>query len=211
MSRPQSAPRKRLAAEERREQILDSALRVFSRKNYDWATIDDIAEEAGVSPRVIYTHFEGKKELYQVLFRRIRQEFLDELMKHRPPAEDLRAFLKMIARGALFYVVEKPMEMKVLVQSVAGIDDPDLRKEIQIALRDYLGLLEQAFSQAKKDGILPPDVREDLLSSACMGLILAVTYAQMVNLKWYEENPEDALIIADYFVDMISSMGDNPA
>lgn len=52
----------------RRQQIMDAALKVFARKGFAAATIKDIAKEAGVkSPALIYWYFPNKQELLSQL------------------------------------------------------------------------------------------------------------------------------------------------
>ncbi|MBC3194473.1 TetR/AcrR family transcriptional regulator [Pseudonocardia sp. C8] len=67
-----SAPRRRLPAEEREKQVLDAAVRVFSRIGFHDASMDDVAEQAGVSKPMVYTHGGGSKE--ELLRRCIRRE-----------------------------------------------------------------------------------------------------------------------------------------
>jgi len=49
--------------EERRRQILEAALAVFSRKGFHAANVSDVAAEAGVSQGTIYWYFDSKDEL----------------------------------------------------------------------------------------------------------------------------------------------------
>jgi len=65
-----TTPRRRLTAEERRTEILDAALAVFSERGYHDSSIDEIAGEAGVSKALIYEHFSSKQELYAELIAR---------------------------------------------------------------------------------------------------------------------------------------------
>lgn len=57
----------RLAAPARREQILDVALEVIGAAGYHGASMNDIAEAAGVTKPVLYQHFESKHQLYLAL------------------------------------------------------------------------------------------------------------------------------------------------
>ena len=59
----------RLPAAERRQQLLDVALEVFSRKGFHEASMNDIADAAGVTKPVLYQHFGSKRELYLELLR----------------------------------------------------------------------------------------------------------------------------------------------
>jgi len=58
------APAKRLTAEERRQAVLETACRVFSRSSYRGATTAEIAREAGISEPILYRHFGSKRDLY---------------------------------------------------------------------------------------------------------------------------------------------------
>lgn len=53
--------------EDRREQIIDAALRVFSQKSFTSATNKDIAREAGITPGLIYYYFESKEKLLEAI------------------------------------------------------------------------------------------------------------------------------------------------
>ena len=55
---------------DRREQILDAALQVFSLKGYHKATNKDIADAAGgISPGLIYHYFTNKEDLFFAIIR----------------------------------------------------------------------------------------------------------------------------------------------
>ena len=49
--------------EDRREQILEAAVRVFAQKGFDKATNKDIAQEAGITAGLIYHYFKSKEDL----------------------------------------------------------------------------------------------------------------------------------------------------
>lgn len=55
---------------ERRHQILEAAMQVFSRKGYQKATNKDIADAAGgISPGLIYHYFKDKEDLFFSIIR----------------------------------------------------------------------------------------------------------------------------------------------
>ncbi len=84
-------------AETKRCAILEGAQRVFLRDGYERATIQKIADEAGVSTRTIYKHFANKEALFVRLIReaaRTPTAVCDpgSLRGDEPPAEALRRF-----------------------------------------------------------------------------------------------------------------------
>jgi len=58
------AATKRLPRAARRQAVLDTACRVFSRSSYRGATTAEIAREAGISEPILYRHFGSKRDLY---------------------------------------------------------------------------------------------------------------------------------------------------
>jgi AcrR family transcriptional regulator len=60
---------RRQQKEERREQILDAALRVFAEKGFAGASIRDIAKEVGVTEGLLYHYFESKEQLLNTCWK----------------------------------------------------------------------------------------------------------------------------------------------
>src|SRR5438067_412687 len=57
----------RMPAGDRRTQLLEIALNVFSRKGFNGATTKEIAAAAGVTEAIIFRHFPTKQALYQAV------------------------------------------------------------------------------------------------------------------------------------------------
>ncbi|WP_027721351.1 TetR family transcriptional regulator [Maridesulfovibrio zosterae] len=55
-------------AEKTRQALLASAFKVFNEKGYAKTTLQDIAEDAGVTRGAVYWHFKNKTDLFEKLF-----------------------------------------------------------------------------------------------------------------------------------------------
>jgi AcrR family transcriptional regulator len=73
---PTPTPRRRLTAAARREVIELAAMDVFAERGYHGAAMDEIARRSGVTPPVVYDHFESKPALHRRLLERTRDELL---------------------------------------------------------------------------------------------------------------------------------------
>lgn len=74
---------KRLSAEERRATIITVAKRLFAHTGFHGVSIDDIVSEVGVSPAILYRHFESKEELYQAVlqeFSATRESYIEAVV-----------------------------------------------------------------------------------------------------------------------------------
>lgn len=60
-------PAHRMASEDRRQQILDVAIRLFSQKGFRGTTTKQIALAADVNEAIIFRHFATKRELYSAI------------------------------------------------------------------------------------------------------------------------------------------------
>jgi len=63
-------PQPRLSADERRQQIIDSARLVFEQSGFDGARTRDLAAAAGVNEALLYRHFASKEELFEAAVAR---------------------------------------------------------------------------------------------------------------------------------------------
>jgi AcrR family transcriptional regulator len=68
-----------LGPERRRPQVLDAALDLFLERGYEGASMQAVAEEAGVTKPVVYACFPGKEELFRALLRREEERILGEI------------------------------------------------------------------------------------------------------------------------------------
>jgi AcrR family transcriptional regulator len=64
----------RLPAAERRHQLLVTALQTFAEQGYHQASMNDIADAAGVTKPVLYQHFGSKRELFLEVLREVGGE-----------------------------------------------------------------------------------------------------------------------------------------
>ncbi|CAL9592235.1 hypothetical protein SUDANB140_05266 [Streptomyces sp. enrichment culture] len=66
---------RRLSVEERRVQLLDAALALFAHRPPEEVSLDDVAEQAGVSRPLVYRYFPGgKQQLYEAALRSAADE-----------------------------------------------------------------------------------------------------------------------------------------
>lgn len=68
------AKRKRMKADERRQEIIRAAMEVFAKNGFGGSTTREIAENAGISEAMIYSHFRNKEDLYSAIIDEKLQE-----------------------------------------------------------------------------------------------------------------------------------------
>ncbi|MGZ6827671.1 MAG: TetR/AcrR family transcriptional regulator, partial [Mycobacteriales bacterium] len=74
-------PRVRMARADRRDQLVAVAERVFVERGYGPASMDDLADAAGVTKPVLYDHFGSKDGLLAAVLERLGEELLADVLE----------------------------------------------------------------------------------------------------------------------------------
>src|SRR5205814_6170754 len=107
------------AAEEKRRQILDAAVRVFARKGFHSSRVGDIAEEAGVAHGLLYHYFSSKDEVLETIFRENWSVLLERIHAVEQSDEPAREQLRHVAAILLRTWRHEPDVVRVLVREIA--------------------------------------------------------------------------------------------
>ncbi len=163
---PASTRAARLPREQRRQQVLAAALDVFSTAGYHAASMDEIADHAGVSKPVLYQHFPGKLDLYLAIL----DAGIDDLMAAARAAltgttDNATRVTAMV--NAYFTFVEEPGGAFRLVFESDLANEPAVRERVDAA---DLALARLSAAVIAEDTGLSDD-EALLLSSGMQGMV----------------------------------------
>lgn len=151
--------------EDRREQIIEAALRVFAQKGFAGATNKDIAREAGITPGLIYHYFPSKEALLKATIEQrspiqVIRSLPPEVLT-LPPEALLQSLLKQILD-----VVEDDKFMRVMRvylseiihnPQVSPLGIPSIQEGAKF-LEDYLAKKMESGELRKGDPVLATQV-----------------------------------------------------
>ncbi|WP_223423449.1 TetR family transcriptional regulator C-terminal domain-containing protein [Tateyamaria pelophila] len=115
---PDAKPKKSSRIQQRnRYRILDAALDVFSAHGYRGATLDQIAEAAGLSkPNILY-YFSGKEEIHVTLLSQLMETWLDPLVDMDASGDPVTEILAYVQRK-LDMARELPRESRLFANEI---------------------------------------------------------------------------------------------
>ncbi|HEY4428933.1 MAG TPA: helix-turn-helix domain-containing protein [Solirubrobacteraceae bacterium] len=166
-----------------RDELLEAALRVFARRGYPEAGVDEIAAEAGYSKGALYWHFSGKADLLTTLL----EERVDEPVRDRvgllasaPPEQDM----SVEATREFARQLEDEREAMLLEREYwsLAIRDPELRAgyaERQTELRNSLAAALQA--RARHLGAPDLTMPSEDVARIVMSIIGGLTVDELVD------------------------------
>jgi AcrR family transcriptional regulator len=104
----------RLPAARRRRQLLEVALEVFADRGFHVASMNHVAEAAGVTKPVLYQHFRSKRDLYREVLTDVGQQLLDEISKATAAAASPREQVELGFEAYFRFVHRSPAAFRVL-------------------------------------------------------------------------------------------------
>ncbi|GGH59806.1 TetR/AcrR family transcriptional regulator [Rothia aerolata] len=166
----------RLPRQLRRQQLVYSALRVFSNQGYHVTTMNHIASAADVTKPVLYQHFKSKRDLYLAVLDEQIDEMVKQVVTPLYATESNRARVEG-ALGAFFEFC------RTCPQSYRLIFESDIQSDIGV--QDRLNRLHHKIAEHIA-GILGPNAglghaEAVLLSRSLTGMVISATEQAIKN------------------------------
>ncbi|NCQ60883.1 MAG: TetR/AcrR family transcriptional regulator [Myxococcales bacterium] len=175
---PKPKPKPSRAPTDKRERILEAAIRVFAQGGFYATRVSDIAREAGVADGTIYLYFENKDDVLISIFQdRIGKliEVLREVAARDEPVD------KRVRR-----IIELQLGLLEGRRDLAEVITVNLRQSSKLLKQygaplftEYLELIASVIAEGQKSGVFRKDVSPRVAARALWGGLdgLALTWA----------------------------------
>lgn len=188
-----SAPRRpRMTGPQRRAQLIDVGRKLFASNGYDATSIEEVAEHAGVSKPVVYSHFAGKDELYAAIvdleITSLQTRIVSSLTARRRP----QAILEQAADALLAYVEEQPDGFRILLrESPIANTDKTLASVIAEVASSVDEMVAGELERRGYERAIAP-----IYSRALIGMIA------LVGQWWLDEGKPDRRVVSEHLVNL---------
>jgi AcrR family transcriptional regulator len=174
LSRPRRRYAPRMPAEQRREQLMDAALRVILDQGYGGVSIEAIARLAGVTRPVVYDHYPNLGRLLQALIERediYAVEQLEHVVPDDPGDLDPARLLAGGVRRFLEAVASRPATWRIILLPLQGTP-AIVRRHVETNRAKVLARIEQLVRWALGAGSpgLPQELDVELTARAVLDL-----------------------------------------
>jgi hypothetical protein len=142
---------------ELRERLVAAATQVFAQHGYAGASLDAIAERAGVTKGGVYFHFDGKEDLFFCVLDHWQKLRRRELQMPAPGAVDAATALRAFLLAYLGFHFREPAAthlLRVLATELRGAFTARLREDDRQEQRWLRSTLRELFVQGNADGTL---------------------------------------------------------
>ncbi len=136
--------------EERRRVILEAALHVFANRGFDKATVDEVAERAGISKGAIYLYYKNKEALFFSLFERKMNEANEPIATAMRSARSLPDLVQKVVTAQLEFLQSNQDFFRIFSSEQARLDldfRGDFRRLLRRRLNAYINELGKAIGR----------------------------------------------------------------
>lgn len=190
---------KRLSAEERRKQILKSAIRVFAQMTYHGATTKRIAEEAGITEALIYRYFGSKRALFTEAIVHTCDRLVAGLEAELERSRDNP--FAALTNCFTYYttVLERNQEMaKMIFLVMSELDQEDVRETYLPYQERVLKLIADTIDYWNDNGFLRADAKAKFSSKTASWLY----YGTFLILALVKQSHGNVSIDPDFAIEM---------
>jgi AcrR family transcriptional regulator len=182
----------------RGDRILDAGRHVFAEKGFARASVDSIAEAAGVAKGTVYLYHPSKEALYFATLRAGLEELSREIRARVEAEETLRGKLKALLETKFSYFVKNGDFFRIYQAEFGQMTQPVcLQKDLQDLYLEHVRLLESVIGAASRKG----EIRK--VPTATAAFVLADLSRGVITRRlmgWSKATVEDDV---DFLVDFV--------
>ncbi|MFI5028525.1 MAG: TetR/AcrR family transcriptional regulator [Solirubrobacterales bacterium] len=161
MDKQKAVPRRRMTAAARREVIERAATELFAERGYGGASIDEIARRSGVSPPVLYDHFDSKQDLYREILERHFADLREVWRRHFVGEEPAQERIARSFDAWFAYIEAHPFAGRMLFRDTVGDPDADA-VHAEVAERSRAAILPLLVREPGSEHLAGPPAGEGL-------------------------------------------------
>lgn len=165
-----------------RDRILEESIKIFLRKGFSGARIQDIADAVNLSKGSLYWHFTGKNQILEKIIERFEEGFLDGLIAAVNATdggfvEKFRSYHKHVTEFAA-KMRDLSLVFTTLSAELSGSGLP-VENKIKRLYEKYHVFLKGLLEIAKKDNKFKSDLDIDVTAHVIIG------FNDGIFLEWY--------------------------
>jgi len=186
-------------ASDKYRRILEAGVKVFARKGFHNARVNEIAREAGVADGTIYIYFKNKDDILIKIFEEslalIIARLKTELSRQTDAVAKVKLFIKMHLD-----LMKEDQALGEVFQVELRQSNKFMKEYLPQRYYDYLDVIAEILREGQKAGLFRPEISPDIFKRALFGAL------DEISLFWILRNREQGYLensreqLADIFL-----------
>lgn len=167
---------------ERKQQILEVARDLFSRKGYGLASMRDLADELDIRPASLYSHYKSKEEILWEIAIRAKEAFFLKVLPLANSTAPIEERLRLMIEAHVAVIIQNINASAIFFEEWKHLGD-DRRTEFAAYQKKY----ESSFQALIEKGIEGEIFRKQNTRFGVLSLLSGINWIH----KWYK--PEGSM------------------
>jgi AcrR family transcriptional regulator len=165
-----------------RSRLLEAAARVFGRRGYHAATLEEVAREAGYSTGAVYSNFAGKEDLFLALADQQVADRIAEAQAVIAAADTPERLGDEVARQFRAFIERDPQWPLLFFEFWSyGVRNPRLRDEFDHRRRAVRGVVAEALQRAAGGQDRELRYSRDQLAAVVMAVLNGLAFERVAD------------------------------
>jgi TetR/AcrR family fatty acid metabolism transcriptional regulator len=182
---------------ERRNAIMEGALKVFGEHGFEETTISAISKAAGVSDATVYEYFSSKEEILFSIPLRYTEREIDRMREIGRYIHSPQEKIRVIIQAYLEFYETNRLYTSVALLTLKG-NRNFLQTEAYKAIREASRSIVEAFNEGVEKGVFRDDIDPHLVRNLVLGFIEHLTVQWLLTGR-----PEGIANCRDAIFDMV--------
>ncbi len=168
---------KQLQSEQTRQQIIDTAARLFASRGFDGTSMSDLAAAAGLTKGAFYHHFESKDALFFAVVQSVQDKWVNavgtEVMQTSHALDQIMILLTNHAR----LLRQEPTLCLVMHGLTAEMEEtnPGFLTALHEVYQGMIGFIQELLQRGQAQQQVRTDVDAQLMAVNLVGLLRGVS------------------------------------
>lgn len=154
---------------DKKQRIMDAAIKLMSEKGYHGATTAAIAKEAGVSQGIIFHYFKSKEELFFSLLKEESRKFREKIKKSIGEEENPLKKIEIVVQTYCHLVKKEEKSFEFLTKQVRG-SGLNFEKIKEFGLTGSVKLIRQILKEGIDQGVIK-EIDLDTATACLFGMM----------------------------------------
>jgi AcrR family transcriptional regulator len=171
---------------DKRDLIINAALKLFVDNGFHGTATSKIAQEAGVANGTLFQYFKTKDELVIALYIHFKDELAEYVTKNTADNVEIKETIKTQVLSSLFWALENPTKFRFIQQFhnspyIRQVEVDVINKQVE----PHLTLIQKAIKQGTIKP-LPVDLVYSLMTNQVFGLYQFLMSKKISKAKQHE-------------------------
>jgi AcrR family transcriptional regulator len=171
---------------DKKELIIEAALKLFVENGFHGTATGKIAQEAGVATGTLFNYFKTKDELVIAIYIQLKEELANYITENTENQSDTKGKIKIQISATLFWGLDNSSKFRFIQQFHSS---PYLSQvEVEVINKQVLPHLQLIQTGINEDliKVLPVDLIYSIISSQTFGLYQYLTSKELSKVEQHD-------------------------